>query len=79
VWGARQGHTRAVHSVAISSDGSQVVSGSADKTLRLWDMASGHCTRCTTFEVHDAIRPLVEASRVAGPLEGRAPEQRSCL
>jgi WD40 repeat protein len=66
-----------VHSVAISSDGSQVVSGSADCTLRLWDMASGHCL--ATFEVRDAIRPLVEASRVAGPLEGRAPEQRSCL
>ncbi len=30
-----------VHSVAISPDGRTVVSGSADKTIKVWDLASG--------------------------------------
>jgi hypothetical protein len=35
------GHTSYVNSVACSSDGSQIVSGSDDETLRIWDAASG--------------------------------------
>ena len=31
-----RGHEYAVHSVAISSDGKLIVSGSHDKTVRLW-------------------------------------------
>ncbi len=35
------GHTEGVNSVAISSDGSLVVSGSSDNTVRLWNRFSG--------------------------------------
>ena len=32
-----KGHTRRVYSVAFSPDGQRIVSGSFDKTLKIWD------------------------------------------
>jgi len=45
-----EGHKCEVTSVAISPDGYRAISGSDDKMLRLWDLATGACLR--TFEGH---------------------------
>jgi hypothetical protein len=36
-----RGHTNDVFSLAITADGKTLVSGSADKTIKLWDLATG--------------------------------------
>ena len=33
-----QGHTHVIYSLAFSSDGRSIVSGSGDRTTRIWDM-----------------------------------------
>ncbi|KAG4428260.1 hypothetical protein IFR05_016256 [Cadophora sp. M221] len=45
-----EGHTDGVTSVVFSPDGKQVVSGSRDQTVRLWDAATGK--RLQTLEGH---------------------------
>ena len=45
-----QGHTSYVWSVAFSPDGRYALSGSNDKTLKLWDVSSGQAVR--TFQGH---------------------------
>ena len=35
------GHNASVSSVAISADGTKVISGSSDNTIKIWDAASG--------------------------------------
>jgi WD40 repeat protein len=43
VWRLKElkGHTSSVNSVAFSSDGTQIVSGSDDKSVRVWDASTG--------------------------------------
>jgi WD40 repeat protein len=39
------GHEGSVNSVAVTPDGKYVVSGSGDKTVRVWELATGKCRR----------------------------------
>jgi WD40 repeat protein len=45
LWSASQytleGHTSSVHAVAFSPDGALIISGSADRTIRVWDVRTG--------------------------------------
>jgi hypothetical protein len=52
-----EGHERAVRSVAFSSDGKMIVSGSSDKTIRLWDLEGNPIGE--PFQGHeDAVRSV---------------------
>jgi WD40 repeat protein len=46
-WEARSllGHTARVNSVSLTADGRQALSAGAEGTLRLWETATGRCTR----------------------------------
>ena len=44
------GHSDIVNSVSLSADGKYALSGSNDKTLKLWEVSTGQCLR--TFEGH---------------------------
>lgn len=41
-------HSEAVNAIAFSPDSSLLASGSKDNTIRVWDVASGHCTGTLT-------------------------------
>ena len=49
-----EGHTDKVRAVVVLGDGSRALSGSDDKTLRLWDLESGETLR--TLEGHTGAR-----------------------
>ncbi|KAJ3009146.1 UNVERIFIED_CONTAM: hypothetical protein HDU68_002813, partial [Siphonaria sp. JEL0065] len=42
------GHTASVNSVALSADGRNVVSGSSDNSVKVWDLRTGECTQTLT-------------------------------
>jgi WD40 repeat protein len=46
------GHTDAVTSVCLSTDGRFALSGSRDGTLKLWEVATGQCLRTFTGHTH---------------------------
>lgn len=50
------GHSHFISDVVLSSDGNYALSGSWDKTLRLWDLAAGRTTR--RFEDHTKVTSL---------------------
>ena len=64
---------RAVYSVCFSPDGKQLVSGSLDETVRLWDVETGACVR--TLEGHDStvlsVRFSPNGRRVASGSDDR--------
>ena len=51
------GHTNRVFSLALSADGNRIVSGSSDKTLRVWDVKNGECLKI--FQGHDYYSDFV--------------------
>lgn len=46
------GHTQKVNSVSISGDGSILVSGSDDQTVKIWDTKTGRCIKTLDFFEH---------------------------
>ena len=47
------GHTNIIRSIAISPDGKRALTGSADKTMKLWNVATGQCLH--TFTGHSGV------------------------
>ena len=45
------GHTFTVYSVAFSADGSKVVSGSGDKTVKIWSADNGEVLQTLSDEI----------------------------
>ena len=48
-----EGHSREVLSVAYTTDGTKIVSGSADNTIKIWDANTGQCLK--TLEGHSEM------------------------
>ena len=59
-----KGHLSPVNSVAISPDGKYIVSGSIDKTIKIWDIKTGECLK--TLEGHS-----LSVESVAISLDGK--------
>ncbi|XP_073812684.1 ribosome biogenesis protein BOP1 homolog [Musca autumnalis] len=49
-----KGHTDLVRSVSVEPKGEYMVSGSDDKTVKIWEIATGRCIR--TIETDDVVR-----------------------
>lgn len=55
------GHSHFISDVVLSSDGNYALSGSWDKTLRLWDLAAGKTTR--RFKDHTKVNKSLSKFR----------------
>lgn len=49
-----RGHTDLIRSVSVEPKGEYIVSGSDDKTVKIWEIATGRCIR--TIETDDVVR-----------------------
>ena len=69
----RSGHTDVVRAVAVFADGTKVVSGSGDRTMKIWDTKSGE--ELHTLSGHrrsvTAVAVFVDGKRiVSGSADG---------
>jgi len=56
-----KGHAGAVHSVAFSPDGKRIVSGSGDRTVKVWDAGTGQEIRSLTGHAGDVHGVAISA------------------
>jgi WD40 repeat protein len=68
-----KGHTAPVNSVIFSPDGKQLASASADRTIRLWDVASGE--EMNVLRGHDDAVNSVAFSSNGGQLVSASADQ----
>ena len=59
-----EGHTEWVNSVCVTPDGRTAVSGSNDKTLRVWDLETGECF-AIYYQVDEVVSSLLKV-KVSG-------------
>lgn len=67
-----EGHTGPVSGVALNADGTQLVSGSQDKSIRIWSVESGAVVRSidTPSPVHDLCLTLDGTQVISGHEDG---------
>jgi len=67
LWKSLEGHKYYVSSVCFSPDGSKIISGSGDNTVKLWDFPSGNLLK--TYEGHsnfvDSVCFSIDGSKIA--------------
>src|SRR5205807_1708766 len=68
---ALAGHQAAVLSVAISSDGAKIISGSADKTVKLWPMPTAATAQAEVKPMASFTLAAVVQSMAISPNGGR--------
>lgn len=77
VIGPLESHTQMAKSVSFSSDGTRIVSGSVDQTVRVWDLQTRESTM-STWEGHtDSVKSLSFSSYGIKAVFGREGECRS--
>ena len=62
-----KGHTEPVTSVTFSPDGKQIVSGSNDKSVQVWDVSTGNVLK--VLKGHTKLVTLVTISKGVSALE----------
>ncbi len=63
------GHTSWIRSVALSADGRHAISGSADNTVRLWDLDAGRCTATLEGHAH-SVRGVALSADIRRAISG---------
>ncbi|MBQ2385681.1 MAG: hypothetical protein II300_00175 [Bacteroidales bacterium] len=67
-----EGDSASVLSVAFSPDGTKIISGSGDKTIKIWDANTGQCLK--TFKGHSGVVTSVayspDGTRIISGSEG---------
>ncbi|MBF0607650.1 MAG: metallophosphoesterase [Magnetococcales bacterium] len=84
-----QGHSDTVSSVAISPDGTKIVSGSRDHSVKVWDIATGRLLWTTNPRLYcvgaqiDGVTGLLNTNRrlllQQGAVDGGAAADRDCM
>ena len=75
--GVLSGHTRGVACVVFSSDGTSLVSGSLDKTVKLWDVQTGGVVK--TFSGHTNSVGSVSISEDCSVIASGSSDKSICL